>query len=487
MKLILKIKNFLFKNGSIRQTIAKNTFWMAAGQIGSRLFRALIVIYSARILGAADYGVFSYVVGLAGFFTVLTDLGIKSTLTREISQKPEKSDDYFATTFWIKIGLLVLTSLLIIFVAPLFSKIEAAKALIPFVALLTIFDAIREFASAYFRGKEKMELDALLIILTNVSITIFGFIILNLFPNTKALTITYILSAGTGSILGIYILKNKFTKIFKHFKKELIKPILQASLPIAFLGILGVFMLNIDVVMLGFYEGAKEIGFYSASQKIVNLLYVLPSILAISTFPTISKLISQKEEKRANKLFERSLTLSLLIALPLSIGGVLLGEQLITFLYGMEYLPAAPAFMILIFTPLLIFPGMLIGNYIFAHNKQKQIAPFVIAGALINVILNALFIPKWSVVGCAIATIGAQIIYNGAILVLAKRIGVFKIIKNLPNIFISTLVMGVFIIIMKMIGVHILINILISIIVYFLILIFTKEMTLSEIKKSFFI
>jgi len=128
---------------------------MATGQIGSRLFRAAIVIYAARVLGAAGYGVFSYVVGLAGFFTVLADMGIKSALTREISQKPNRAPYYFATAFWIKAVLLVLTALVIIFIAPYISKIDAIRALIPFVAFLTIFDGLREFSAAYFRGKEK--------------------------------------------------------------------------------------------------------------------------------------------------------------------------------------------------------------------------------------------------------------------------------------------------------------------------------------------
>ncbi|HMB17662.1 MAG TPA: flippase [Candidatus Paceibacterota bacterium] len=485
MKIISKIKNFLFNNHSVRQTVAKNTFWMAAGQIGSRLFRALIVIYAARILGAASYGVFSYVVGLAGFFTVLTDLGVKSTLTREVSQKPEKADSYFATAFWIKMGLLVITALLIIFVAPLFSRIEAAKALIPFVALLTTFDALREFSSAYFRGKEKMELDALLIIVANVSITIFGFVILTIFPTAKALTMTYILSAGTGALLGVYILKDKFVKVFKYFRKKLVKPILKASLPIAFLGILGVFMLNIDIVMLGFYEGAKEIGFYSASQKIVNLLYVIPSILAISTFPTISKFISKKNKKKTRELFEKSLTSSLLVAFPLAAGGAVVGDQLITFIYGAEYLPSASAFFFLILTPLLVFPGMFIGNYIFAHDKQKKIAPMVVAGAVINIVLNALLIPVWGIVGCALATIGAQIVYNGAILWLAKKIDHFEILRYLPNVLVGTLAMGVAILILKLLGIHVLINIFLGIGIYFLVLYLLGEETLGEIKKSF--
>ncbi len=464
--------------------MAKNTFWMAAGQIGSRLFRAIIIIYAARVLGAAGYGVFSYVVGLAGFFTVLADVGVNATVTREISQKPNQTPYYFATAFWIKVGLLLLTAAVVIFVGPLLSDIEEVKILIPLAALLTVFDALREFSSAYFRGKQKMELEALLIIATNVAITIIGFIILSFWATAKALTIAYILSAGTGAILGIYILRKQFLKAVKYFRKKLLMPILRAALPISLLGILGVFMLNIDIVMLGFYEGAEEVGFYSASQKIVQLLYVLPVIIAASTFPAISRLISEKKGEKVKTLMERSITIVLLIALPIAVGGAILSDQIITLIYGSEYAPASLAFFLLIFTPILVFPGMLIGNYIFAHNKQKRIVPRVLAGIAGNVGLNALLIPPFGIAGCAAATIGAQLIYNGSILKLAKKIREFEIVPYLNNIILATTVMGILVLGLSFLGVNVILNILIAMGVYFFILHYLQEETLDEVKKA---
>ena len=482
-----KVKNFLLNNKGTRQTVVKNTFWMATGQIGSRLFRAAIVIYAARVLGAAGYGVFSYVVGLAGFFTVLADVGIKSALTREISQKPNRAPYYFATAFWIKAALLVLTALVIIFIAPYISKIDAVRTLIPFVAFLMIFDGLREFSAAYFRGKEKMELDALLIIVTNVAITIIGFIALYFSATAKALTIAYIFSAGTGAILGIYILRKRFAQVIKYFRKNLLKPILKASLPIALLGIIGVFMLNIDIVMLGFYKGAREIGFYSASQKIVQLLYVLPAILAMSTFPAISRLISEKAKKKAKVLMERAVAAVFLLALPITAGGAILSSQIIALIYGAEYLPASPAFFFLIFTPLLVFPGMLVGNYIFAYNRQRQIVPRVLAGIIANVVLNILLIPPFGIAGCAVATIGAQLIYNVSILKLAKKIKNFKILPYLQKIFLATAIMGVFVLLFKLAGFHVILNIVLAISIYFGALYFLKEGTLNEVKKALII
>ena len=53
-----KLKKFLFANQTPDQTIAKNTIWLVVGKIGTRLLRTILVIYAARILGAANWGVF---------------------------------------------------------------------------------------------------------------------------------------------------------------------------------------------------------------------------------------------------------------------------------------------------------------------------------------------------------------------------------------------------------------------------------------------
>ncbi|MEK7553625.1 MAG: oligosaccharide flippase family protein, partial [Patescibacteria group bacterium] len=185
--MISRLKDLLFTNRSAKQTIVKNVFWLSVGQIGSRLIRAAIIIYAARVLGAAEYGIFSYVLGLAGFFTIFADLGVSPLMTREIAGHPDKRATYFVNALWLKNILLAITAVLIIFVAPKFSNIEAAIALLPFVALLVLFDNFRDFTFAYFRGIEKMEREAFLTVIMNVAIAITGFIILNFYQTAGAL------------------------------------------------------------------------------------------------------------------------------------------------------------------------------------------------------------------------------------------------------------------------------------------------------------
>lgn len=483
--MILKLKKIIFNNSGTRQTVAKNFFWLIMSQIGTRLLRAFVIVYAARVLGAAEYGIFSYVIGLAGFFTVFADIGINTILTKEVAANPEKSHNLFATSFWIKITLLAFTALLIIFAAPHFSKMEGVGTLLYFAAFLTIFDGIREFSIAFFRAREKMELEALVTTVTNVAITIFGFVILYSMPTAKSLATVYAVSAGAGTALGIFILRDQFKNLIRDFRKELLSPILQLAWPIAIVSLAGIFMLNMDVIMLGALKAAEDVGLYSASQKIIQLLYTLPSILAISLFPTMSKFIGQNDSGKAREVMERGVTLSMLFAIPIVIGGFVLGSDIIKFLYGDGYLGTIPTFRILLLSVLLVFPGYHFTNYIMAYNKQKKVILLIIMSSLANIALNYILIPIYGTAGAAIATLGALFTIHGLSWRLAKKTNDFSVFPHLKKIIAAAALMGLFSLGFHWLGAHILISVAASAAVYFAVLLFLGENSIKEVKYLF--
>lgn len=473
--MVQKLRELLFKNRSTRQTVIKNILWLSVGNIGGRLIRAAIIVYAARALGAAEYGVFSYALGLAGFFTIFVDIGISSILTREVAQKPERASQLFSTTFWIKSALLLGTAILILFVAPYFSNIDAARALLPLVALLVIFDNLREFSNSFFRAKEKMELEALVTTAMNVAITAFGFIALAIAVNAQSLMIAYVASAGAGFLAAAMFLREEFTHVFRSFDRALIRPILKSAWPIALMGLLGALSLNVDIIMLGWFRTPEEVGFYSAGQKIVQVLYTIPGIVASALLPLSSRLVGLMDHAKVRALIEKGLALVFALAFPLAAGGVILAKPIMVFLYGAEYLPGASAFQILIATVLVVFPGTILGNIILAYDKQRNIAWYIGAASASNAVLNALLIPLIGIVGAAIATIVAQTFYNGLMWHFVKRLAPFSAISQLFKISSATLVMGVIAFALSAVGTHVLLIIAIATLSYFAALAILKE------------
>ncbi len=479
-----KIKQLFLTNQTTKQTLAKNTFWLTFGNIFSRLIRGIFLIFAARFLGVNEFGVFNYVLTFAGIFTIFSDIGLNTILTREIAkQKDEKVENQiFSTIFSLKIILLILTSLILIFIAPHFAKIEKAKAILPFMALLTLIDGIRDFSSSYFRGKEKMEYEALLISSSNLTIALIGFFILTLKPEAKTLALAYTFSSGTGMLLGLYLLRNKFKKFFYFINKELIPFILKSSLPIALVAVIGVLLTQIDIIMLGFFKTEKEVGIYSAAQKIIILLYVLPAILTNVFFPIFSKLVHNNENEKNKKILENALKINFILALPLILGGLILSNQIIKFLYTTTYLESVIPFQILILTILPVFLGNILTVFLMAHNQQKKIAQNTVIGSISNIFLNFFLIKLFSIFGAALATLISQSLYNYLNSKTVKNITSFKILNKINKIIIATLIMTISLIILKQFNLNLLINIFLGAIIYIATLYFLKEKIILEIK-----
>ena len=420
------LKTWLFQNNTDHQTIAKNTVWLLIGQIGSRLLRAAIVIYAARLLGAESWGAFSYALGIATFLTTFSDIGINALITKEASRQPELKNQYLATAFFTKTGILTILISGVFLFFPYLTKIPEAAAIMPILVFVFAFDSLRDLGSALSRALEKMQIEALINIFTNFAIVILGFILLFNYQTAYSLALAYAIGSGLGLIAIIIALRDHFKNIFTNFQKSMVKEIIVTAWPFGLMSLMGIIMLNTDIIMLGWMRSATEIGYYSVAQKIIQLFYVLPALFASSIFPALSRYVKTEPEK-AKKLLEKTVAMAILIALPITLLGLILGRPIIQLLFGPEYLPSIVSFQILIITLLIVYPSTLIGNAVFAYDKQKNFIFFVGVAFVGNIFFNFLFIPSFGIEGAATATVLTQLITNGLIWKKMKSINQFKI------------------------------------------------------------
>ena len=417
----MKILNWLFNNQTISQTIAKNTFWLFSGQMISRLLRAAIVIYAARILGAAGWGAFSYALGIAAFLTVFSDIGINALIVKEASRSPELKDRYLSTAFFSKLGMLSILILGTIAFFPYLTRIEEAAAIMPILIFVFAFDTLRELGSALSRSLEKMEIEAGIQIFTNFVIVALGFVFLSMQKTSQSLALAYAIGSGAGLIAIVYALRAHFKNILKNFDKKLVKEIFMTAWPFGLMGLMGAIMLNTDIIMLGWLRSPEEVGYYSAAQKPIQLLYVFPAILASSIFPVLARLTKANPSEAKSLLF-KYLKLAIVASIPIAIIGVSLSGPIISLLFGAEYAPAVMTFRILALTILVVYPSTILGNAIFAYDHQKSFVGFVAVSAIGNVILNLLLIPRFGIEGAALATILVQLLTNSLIWRKIRRI-----------------------------------------------------------------
>lgn len=473
-----KLKLFLFENQNLKQTVAKNTFWLFFGQISGRLLRTGLIIYAARVLGPSSWGTFSYVMSLVAFMTIFSDMGMGAIVTRESSKNPEFSKKYFSTAFCLKLILLVIGILLLTFGAPYITNIPEAKALMPLVALILFFDSLRNFGFVISRAKEKMQFEALNEVITNFAITVLGLIFLYLVPTSRSLTIAYIYGVAIGFIVVLLMLKDHFYSSLISFDRTLVVPILKDSLPFALASFLGAIMINTDLIMIGWMRSTDEVGFYSAAQKPIQFFYAMASLFAVSIFPALTKTLKDSIEK-GGRILEKAVSMSLLVAIPLSLGGIILADQIINLVFGSQYLAAASSFQILMLTILIIFPSVIVSNSILAHEQQKNFITFSMIGAIGNVVFNFLLIPYFGIAGASASTVITQLVSNYFIWNKMQSVNPFSVLPNIKKIIIAGILMTTLTILLKSISVPLFINIILSAAAYFLALKLQKEKLLA--------
>lgn len=476
-----EVKAFLFENTNVRQTVAKNTFWLTFSNVVGRLIRALVVIYAARKLGVEGWGAFSYVVGIAAFLTIFSDIGLTQLISREASRNPDERKKYLATAFFIKLALLIVLIPIFLAVAPFLATNKEILLLLPLVVLITVFDALRDLSMGMVRALERMEIEAAVNVFTNISIAVFGFLFLYLNPTTYLFAIAYIIGTGLGFGASVIALRKYFWGFLKNFSRSSVKPMVASALPFGLLGLMGVVMINTDIIMVNWFEGVAAVGLYAAAQKIITVLYIIPGLLATSAFPTMSRL-ALTDGRRFKEVLEKTLRILTIAFLPLTAGGVVLAGPIMDFIFGIQYGEATEAFRILILTLPSIFVSMAFGNTVFAYNGEKKFIAYSAMGTIGNVVFNALLIPVFGIEGAALSTVINQFVITVYLWVQTKKIVSFSFLPHVWKPLIGVAGMFVGLVAGLATHMHVLLIVPLGALIYFLILLALKEKVLADIK-----
>ena len=474
-----KIKNFLFKNTSTKQTIAKNTFWLFFGEILGRILKLAVLVFATRVLGVEGWGVFSYALAFVSLFYIFADIGINTFITRELSKQDGDGYKYLSASLVLKIFLLLLSFIASLILIPHFSSIHLSLKIIGAFALLNFSDSIREFALSVNRAMQKMEREAFVKILMNGVITILGIILLILHPNPLSLAIAYALGSIIASLVTIWIVYPAVKTIEWEFPFSFVKTILNFAWPFIATTIFMGLIANIDTIMLGQLRSAAEVGLYAASERVVQFLAIIPIFIAMATFPLMSQ--TEGDPETSSRIFEKTMVLLLMIGFPLTIGGMLFGSNIITVLFGQTYLAGGIVLTILMVSLLADFPNILLGNIIFAKNLQKK---FILAtgfGLIINIALNLYLIPRYGAIGAAFSTVASQLLIMGINWLLLKKYLSFSVMPKTGKIVGATVGMTIIIWGCHRIGVHFVGTVLLAIMSYGGMLWVMKESSLKQL------
>lgn len=393
-------------------TILKNTFWLGLAEVFSRFLRFFLVISAARILGATNYGKFSFATQILFISAILTDLGISPITTRELAKNQAAGKKEISSILSLKTILTLVIWGIVILSSFIFIDDPVVRMILAVLVLDTVFGSFIKFINALFEAHQKMKYEAIGGITRSIIIVSLGLFLLfyypSLFQYPPVVNLSWVYAIG--SILVAFILAIVYQRKIKEKLFLLINPIiwrkiLSLSWPVALTVVFASIYHSMDSIMLGFWGMMTENGWYAAAYKIMDVALTPIVWVSASFFPVLSQKFKDVQGKEQQKIFLSHLSVLTILGFPIAIGGIILAPQIIYFVYGASYQPTTLSFQILMGALLFIYLGNTFGQTLLAANYQKYSFWVTAAGAVLNVILNLVLIPIYSFYGAAAATL----------------------------------------------------------------------------------
>ncbi|NLR93085.1 flippase [Flammeovirga agarivorans] len=404
-------------------------FHLLSGRILKLSANFFIGIAIARSLGPEFFGEYSYLLTFSTVVLPIIDFGLNGVLQKKITEEENILLQYelikYASIVKSIVGVILFCFFIVLGYLTLIDKEFYWGYFFILLTFLFRSDTVAQiYLTSYHKGKE----------LSIIQVTSFLIsLVLKLVGVYKSLSVNYFCFAFLSEYILLFIISwiviNKYLKVGNIIKVKLdiskYLPIIKLSFPLILSSFAGMINLKIDVFLIDYFLTAKDVGVYSVATRFSEVWYVIPSTLSLALYELIAKLKNKGQLQVFYDVF------TLLSLLPIII--VLLTSKIfITFLFGDPYVEAANILNVHIISLLFIFWGAILSREIIILEKTKFSLIRHLFGAVINIVLNIILIPRYGLLMTAYSTLVSYFCSNVLICFFYKsfRSSAFMMLKS---------------------------------------------------------
>jgi len=239
-----------------------------------------------------------------------------------------------------------------------------------------------------------------------------GALILYYTQNTHLLVEVFLLNFVVLAIVSTLVLVVTFSD--KAHEKDTVitfKDILFKSGPMAVSAASFLLMQSMDVLMLTKLTTYETVAYYSAAIKLTMIVAIVLASVNSVIAPQISEHYFSKQFNLLKENIKKGTRLIFLVTFPLIIALALLPTLALSF-FGEDYVSAKSALLILLVGQVVNALCGSVGIYLNMTGKQKSFQLILVSALILNIVLNYVLIPKFGMVGAAIATSASMILWN---------------------------------------------------------------------------
>ncbi|MCU7197741.1 flippase [Turicibacter sanguinis] len=420
--------------------VLKNYLLNALYQLLNIILPIITVPYITRIFTPEQIGVNAYTLSIAQYFVLFAGLGVSIYGNRTIAYI-KGDEDKKVQTFWSIFFMVLITTIISLIVYFLyisfFVKEHLGIYLIQSIYILSVAIDI----SWLFMGLE----DFKKIVTRNTIVKVLGMIATFAFVKSSQDLILYILIMALMnffSFVFMWIYVPHCIKGFYFSINDIIShliPLIKIYIPQVAIQVYAI----MDKTMIGILANENEVGYYDMSQKIVKIVLSIVTSLGVVMIPHISNLLANKKYKEVEQNIGSTFGYMSYLAFPMAFGLSIISKGLAQWFFGIEFAYAGILISFSSFIIIAITWSNIIGmQLLMPMVKEREFTISVVCGAITNISINIILIPKLGAFGAIIATIIAEFTVTIVqILVVRKYINVISYILSTWKNFLSSTLM----------------------------------------------
>jgi len=419
------------------RTIVKNFVALFTGEVIARVSHFISVIYLARMLGAAGFGAINFVLAIISYFLIVTNLGLNSLGIREISRKRDVVE-IAGTVISIRLCLALVFFIIVVLSSLFLGRTQTVYLMIAYAVTLFPYALSLDWV---FTGIEKMEYNAYgktvnaLIYLT--------FIILLIKGSQDILKVAFITIFADAVTAVFYYISyhRRFGPLRLHLDLKSWLALLAVSMQLSVSSAMIIIYTNFGTVALGLMRDERTVGIYGAASKLVLFFFALSTVIVTVVFPVMSRLHRESRE-RLETFMGYCMKATLLLGLPIGVGGAILGSRIIGLVYGPSYAEAGPLFQIMCWYAAINMTSYIAGYSLVACDKQAAYLKILIIGTLFNALFNLFATPFMGYYAPSIALVLTEAMILLGSLYAIERVAPFSLFTITAKPLIASAVMG---------------------------------------------
>ena len=377
--------------------LLKNTTIFALGELGTKLIMFFLVPFYTYILTPEEYGVVDLIFTISTLLTPVVMFNIGEAIMRFALDKDANCEKILT----IGIVVIVFGILISLFIIPIVSCFEIIANYAIFMYLYIIFSATKTIFTCYLRGKEKLKTYAFSNILNTFLIASLNIYFLA------------ILHKGIEGYLSAYIISDVITiifslivgKIYKDFRKlnfdrKLTIQMIKFSLAIIPNSLLWWVINSSDRIMVTSMVGPAENGILAVGYKIPSILVTINTILMQAwKYSAIKEKDNKENEEFTNKMFYQFVSASMLISACM----IVVIKPITSILFEQQYFTSWESSIYLLLGFVFMGVSTFLGTAYYVEKNMIGNMLSALFGAVVNIILNLVFIPKMGAAGATLA------------------------------------------------------------------------------------